>query len=1140
MRALRFLRGISGAVATALVALPVLAVTADLSTTPLVTGTAKPIAPNVFFVLDDSSSMSWEYVPDSVAADATKNCFKNAGYNKMYYDPTVTYLPPVQTVNADGTTTDFANANFSSAKDDGFCTSNCATSDLRSEFRAFVRGGSQAPFITATSDPEQQAYYYSYNSGTAPATCAANSSYTRVRVTAGTAQATNFANWYSFYRTRINMTKSATGAAFKVVGDKFRVGFTVLSQPATPANSNDFLPIAKFTAQQKQTWFANLYAAGCPSGCGTPTRAALAKAGRLFAGQLVSATNPDPVQYSCQKNFAVLVTDGYWNTGSPETTACSGSSMYGPCMITSGQVGDQDGVAGTARPYLDSLPSSNSLSDIAMYYWKTDLRPNPGTGGLTDENTYVDVSADNVPINNADTATWQHMNTFAVGLGVPGVLNAESYLTGGSKDYNAIVQGTKNWPNPQTGSSTQSVPARLDDLWHAAVNGRGQYLNVKTPSALTAALNSALSAIQARDGAAAAAATSNLEPVAGDNFAYVAQYTTVKWYGDLQARAIDLISGAVSETSLWSAGTQLQGMVSASSDTRTLYTYDAGSSNKLKAFTAANLASEIAANHFKSSPANPNGALSQYGGFSGSQQAAATDAAMINYLRGQYGYEMSTSNATQLFRERLTVAGSRAVLGDIVSTKPVFVRVPPFKYVDTGFAAFAVAQANRAGRVYAAANDGMLHAFDAATGNEAWSYIPGILIPQLYKLADAAYATNHQFYVDGPLVAGDAYNGSAWRTILVGGLGRGGRGYYALDITDPASPKALWEFGTAQDANIGYSYGNPVLTKRVSDGKWVVLVASGYNNGTTSPADGRARLYVLDAFTGAKLAEYYTNTSTDPNANGLAKIANWVDETLLDNTTQYVYGGDLSGNLWRFDITATTGTSALRLGYTSLTPGDQPITMRPELGRVKDASNVPHKVVYFGTGRYLGFSDLTPTAPSQAVAQSIYAVKDTGADLGPLRVSGANLVAQTLNSSNSPRTMATPAAVNWATQNGWYVDTPVGERMTIDPTLQLGTLAIASNLPDTNYCTVGGTSWLYMLNYATGGPVSTASAGAGGQQIVGTFTGNALAVGVSVVQLPDGKVVAIVTTSDTKVTTVSLPIAPPGIPVRRVGWRELN
>ena len=123
----------------------------------------------------------------------------------------------------------------------------------------------------------------------------------------------------------------------------------------------------------------------------------------------------------------------------------------------------------------------------------------------------------------------------------------------------------------------------------------------------------------------------------------------------------------------------------------------------------------------------------------------------------------------------------------------------------------------------------------------------------MYKLADATYETNHRFFVDGPITVGDAYNGTTWKTILVGGLGRGGRGFYALDVTDPAVPKALWEFGTAQDSDIGYSYGNAIITKRATDGKWVVIFASGYNN-NLSPGDSKGRLYVVDAFTGEPAA----------------------------------------------------------------------------------------------------------------------------------------------------------------------------------------------------------------------------------------------------------------------------------------------
>ncbi len=139
--------------------------------------------------------------------------------------------------------------------------------------------------------------------------------------------------------------------------------------------------------------------------------------------------------------------------------------------------------------------------------------------------------------------------------------------------------------------------------------------------------------------------------------------------------------------------------------------------------------------------------------------------------------------------------------------------------------------------------------------------------------------------------------------------------------------------------------------------------------------------------------------------------------------------------------------------------------------------------------------------------------------------------------------MATPAAVDWATKNGWYVNLPIGERVDVDPALQLGTFVVASNVPDDSYCKVGGTSWLYALNYQTGGPVSTAAMGgvSGNEQIVGTFMGNALTVGLSLIQLPGGKVVALVSKSDATVQSASVPVSPSAsASPHRVGWRELN
>ena len=152
--------------------------------------------------------------------------------------------------------------------------------------------------------------------------------------------------------------------------------------------------------------------------------------------------------------------------------------------------------------------------------------------------------------------------------------------------------------------------------------------------------------------------------------------------------------------------------------------------------------------------------------------------------------------------------GHNRSVGDIVNAEAVYVKTPLVNYADTGFAAYVSAQASRQGMVYAAANDGMLHAFNATTGAETWAYVPSIVLPTLYKLADKNYPALHQFYVDGTPVAGEIYDGSAWKTIVVGGLNNGGRGYYALDVTNPACGDML----RLSDARMsGTSYGGCLL-----------------------------------------------------------------------------------------------------------------------------------------------------------------------------------------------------------------------------------------------------------------------------------------------------------------------------------------
>ena len=1022
----------------------------DLATAPLVTGLSKVVAPNIYFIFDDSLSMPSEYMPDSVNSNSARRCYRNFGHNTVYFNPATTYNPPV-----DETGTAFPNATFTAAWEDGYNTGT-GTTNLSN---AFGTGGETA---------NKAAYYYEYTADPTnpPSTCglstdttntARDSRYTLKTVTA--AQQQNFANWYSYYRNRLLMMKTASGRAFKNLTNAYRVGFSTTSEKGT--GSSKFLGIDKFEGAHRKAWYDILYATDGDF-AGTPLRGALSKAGRYYAGKLVSGAN-DPVQYSCQQNYTILTTDGFWNLSGE----ASSGTKYGPYDINnSTKVGDLDSGNGIPRPLRDSLAKTNTLADVAMYYYNKDLRDTAGTGGLTDEGNYVDVSPNNVPTTTTDTATHQHMTTFTLGLGVSDVLTYPTDLT-------ALIQGTKNWPDPSVTNTGITVTGRVDDLWHAAINGRGQYLSAKDPSAVQTQLGQVLQAIQSRTGSSSAAATSNLQPVSGDNTAFIAQYKTGEWVGDLLARLINVNSGAISTTDEWSAQALLDATTWSS---RKIYTYStaaADAATKLKLFTPANLSSEISSNYFLPDGSNPNGKLSQISNNEWTllQEAAATSTAMINYLRGDRTNESTGGTAlTDLFRKRTHI------LGDISNTAPVYVRKPPFRYTDTGYAAFINANASRAETVYVGSNDGMLHAFDASVGNansgtERWAYMPKTLIPMLYRLAGSDYANNHRFYVDGPVSVGDAYNGSSWATILVGGLGGGGKGYYALDITNPASPKALWEFGTTQDSDIGYSYGNPILTKRASDGKWVVLFASGYNNTT---GDKKGRLYVVDAFTGAKLSEYITDdTVNNEDVSGIARISNWVEDGLVNNSTQYVYGGDLGGSLWRFDITAGAGTFAQRLGRTTGTVGQRPITLQPELAKIRDGSGNYHRVVYFGTGRYLGLTDLDASAPSSAQQQAVYAVKDTGTDLGNLTSGGAKIVHQTLDSSVSPRVINPIAPVDWSTQNGWRVPTPVGERFTVDPGLQLGVLVIASNLPKQDYCKPTGASVLYQLDYKSGNVLMT-------------------------------------------------------------------
>lgn len=1005
---------------------------------------------------------------------------------------------------------------------------------------------------------------------------------------------TNFANWYSYYRTRMQMMKTSTSRAFKDIDSKFRVGFITIANQST-----NYVPIADFNLAQKTSWYNQLIATAPTTA--TPLRSALSLVGRIYAGKKPVGTS-DPMQFSCQQNYAILTTDGYWNGG-------TGAQLDGTTAI-----GNLDGtVSGvqTPRPlYEGPTAISNSLADVAKYYYETDLRTGIAgsaacTGSLRPDGTTGDVCANNVFVTPTDNNIQQHMTTFTLGLGVDATLTYDKdYKTATSGDFFDLTQGSLEWSTPAPDSQSA-----VDDLWHAAVNGQGTYFSAKNPTQLSTSLRDALSSIAIKTGSGAAAATSTLQPVKDDNFAYVASYTSIKWTGNLEKRTVSTITGTVSRDAVWcienipaDTSCEAPGSIIAepASDTNgntakafcvtpgaTASTCSSpsildGSNCKVEVptectgtlknkvsdvrnnsnlttrkilmnvggtladFSEPNLAADGKATNFTNAFLQTK--LTQWPDLTVDQRTAVNEASLVNFLRGNRGFEDRADNVVgsvdyRIYRLR------ESTLGDLANSPPVFVGSPKADYNDPGYGpsstagTFKNAQNSRAGTVYVGSNDGMLHAFDAATGEERWAFVPSAVIPELYKLADKKYGENHSYFVDGELTINDictancTSDSATWKTVLIAGLNGGGKGYFALDITNPTSPLLLWEYGstpdfagdTSFDSDLGYSYGNPVVTKK-ADGTWVVLITSGYNNVSET-----GFLSVLNAVTGNQIgASYNTGVGDGTNPAGLAKINGYVEDSSINNTVSFVYGGDLLGNLWRFDInSAPSSNNPFKLAELKGPPTankPQPITVKPELGNIDGK-----RIVFVGTGRYLGKTDLSNTDK-----QSFYAISDDNISTFTTLVNpraSSLMVEQVLvnDGSTGTRIVQNPQDVP-SSKRGWFFDFPDSkERQNIPAQLVFGTILVPSTVPENTDCSPGGYGWLNFLDYKTGKPVSG--------NVVAVRT-NAPIVGLNVLYVSGKPVTNIVTAVDPTPTAVkevkTLDGGSGEFTNHRVIWRELT
>lgn len=1015
----------------------------DIAAAPLQTGTA--VAPNIYYILDDSGSMQWEVMPDDYVNvsgtnrgylfpiqdnmyqglnhfddriprfydDNIHNVIKRSSYiNKVFYDPKLTYTPWIK---ASGIS--FGNATVTAALWDP-ADFSVGTINLTSS-QSYNRWYYHASNLNSVSNDSNTRSYWPITffvykgSGNALAI----SSYVGYQIRGTSAykkdmasgnwslitgfnwgsinrsvaeETQNFANWFSYYRSRVLAARAGTSIAFSELTEDYRIGFSTLAGSKSGSNTlNIPLPAladiekGTFSDSNRTKWFDLLFKV--PMNNSTPLRNALKWAGDQYShtdssGPWGPGNTLD--QISCRQSFTILTTDGYYNGPSPSVGNVDNQlgALY---EHPSGDAARNYRYEPEA-PYNDGY--DNTLADVAMQYWKNDL--------------HRDLD-NNVPVSSADPAFWQHMVTFGVSIGVKG-----------TKD--PAVDKPGNWPDPDAGNGQ-----KIDDLWHAAVNGRGDFIPATKPDEFTSALRTALSAISERVGTASNLAGSTISLESGTGV-FQGVFNSGDWSGDLVAINPD---DEFSET--WSAAKKLDSRLPAS---RAIYY--ASSNTQAKTFTSGNIAS------------------------------AVMSADIINYLRGERNKEQRNGGT---FRNR------NSIMGDVANSTPLLVEgVVNRLYGNydwgSGYDNFFNSQRNRDATIYVGANDGMLHAFNAVTGEERFAYVPAAVIPRLASLADPEYS--HQYFVDGSPIVADVKDGS-WKSVLIGSLGRGGNTLFALDVTDPKNfnaDKFMWERSYAA---LGQTTSKPVVA-RLGSGKWVAIIGYGYNNAR----DSRGGLLVIDILNGGNVLWQIDLPASVATDNGLGQIEGW--DANGDGNLDWVFAGDLHGNIWKFDLTVSD-PQANGVAY-----GGQPLFQaksssglkQPVTGGVSLAKHpkTGQLWLYFGTGKLLSDAD-----PINTEQQSWYGIIDGS----PITDRNSQLIQRDMyNATNDERIIEDAPLDDMATKRGWVIDlADTRERIVQKPqvrSVNLGAsrgtaLVVASQVPNSDFCNPASDGWVMAINPFTGG-----------------------------------------------------------------------
>tara|TARA_R110002049_G_scaffold252264_1_gene427136 strand:+ start:269821 stop:273438 length:3618 start_codon:yes stop_codon:yes gene_type:complete len=948
-------------------------------------------------------------------ADTDAWRFRCASFNKLYYDPGVMYNPWAG-FRSDGSV--FSDAPVTAAPLDPYLA-NSATIDF-----------TQAP--TADTGINEFKYY----------TCSRdeNGNFrmdSEVVVNSASPELQNFANWFSYHRSRHLRVKAILGE-YIFNENNARVGLVHVNSASNleaeelNVNAVEGAKSDLLTALYSSSPQATASIAGEESPIADryqQTRHYLAcENSNVFPG------NPDcPVESvplaarTCQANHIILASDGFYdriNLPNPDDMDSDNSSEFdGP-------------------PFADNI--DDTFADLAISFYEDDLH----------DDVQDKVVPEAIDINYADLdendRLHQHIKTHVITFPAP---------------LKSTVAATPPWVN----NPTRSDLGLLQDLVHAAFNARGRYIDAAEQIVSTSA-NELSQAVAINLGSTTPVAI-NTQATSSNLILYRTFYDSFSNSGDLVAQEITVNSNSTlnvdtdaEPTFLWSAAKQLDTLVDdngASHAQRTIFTFSNDTNDGIDfEFNDLDSPQQTALNNPVPARAVP----------------LPIGDERLKYLRGLTQRE-GTSFIDGQFRIRPETDSTgggivhHAKLGTIANAAPVFVGQPqavgrfggawPSTQGDTYFD-FQTQQVGRDPSVLVAANDGMFHVFNAENGNERFAYVPSFVFENLSRLTDPNY--KHQFFVDSTPSVEDAYiradgaSGPSWNTVVIGGLGAGGRGYYALNITDTGPEgnpenQVMWEFGPEDDpdsggdvnnSDLGFSFARPLIAmSNAPDGanrKWVAVFGNGYNSTST---EGDAVIYMLfidegidGIWSASDLVKINTGIGGDGTPNGIGDVR--AIDLDGNGTIDRLYAGDLRGNLHVVNIQSNNpndwrspGNRFILLKATAPNGDVQPITTRPIVVENDARDGV---IVVVTTGSYFTESDATDEG-----IQSIYGVFDesaAGNNIGS-EVSISNMIEQTLRNNlfvdagagiNIEVRTITDNPISSSNQ-GWYIDFEVRNQL---------------------------------------------------------------------------------------------------------------